>query len=151
MVKAATKKEKEQKDCSLPTGRVGKYHQAIGKRKTSRAVVRLYENGKGNISINGKTAEEFANSRDLVEVITSPLRLIGELKSFDLTIKVEGGGFRGQVDAIKHAISRALTKANSELRTSIKKAGFLTRDSRIKERKKFGLKKARKSPQWSKR
>lgn len=154
-VKSTKNKEKKVTEkgmeSSLPTGRVGKYYHAIGKRKTSVAVVRLYEGGNGNISINGKTAEEFTNSRDLVEIITAPLRLTGGLKNYDITIKVDGGGFRGQVDAIKHAISRALTGANSELRASIKKVGYLTRDSRIKERKKPGLKRARRAPQWSKR
>lgn len=143
--------KKDIKDSSVPTGRVGKYHYAVGKRKTSVATVRLYEKGKGNFHVNGKTLEDFANSKDLVEVANASLRLVKMLKDYDITIQVKGGGFRGQIDAIKHGISRALIVANPELRTSIKKAGYLTRDSRIKERKKFGLKKARKSPQWSKR
>ena len=151
MVKAKTVKKQDKEDSCLPTGRVGKYYHSTGKRKRSVAVARLYENGNGNITINGKTVVEFVNSKDLVEVITAPLRLIGSLKAYDISVVVAGGGFRGQVDAVKHAISRALTEADAHVRTSLKKGGFLTRDSRIKERKKFGLKRARKSPQWSKR
>lgn len=148
---AGKKAKSEKADKSVPTGRVGKYHYAVGKRKTSVATVRLYEKGNGNFSVNGKTVEEFANSKDLVEVMNAPLRLAGLLKKYDVTVQVKGGGFRGQVDAIKHGVARALVVADAELRTTVKKAGFLTRDSRTKERKKFGLKKARKSPQWSKR
>ncbi len=146
----AEKKAKKD-DKAVPTGRVGKYHYAVGKRKTSVATVRLYEKGNGNFTVNGKTLQDFVNSKDLEEVVTAPLRLVGALKGYDVTVQVKGGGFRGQVDAIKHGVARALIEGDALLRPTLKKAGFLTRDPRTKERKKFGLKKARRSPQWSKR
>ena len=143
--------KKDSTETTIPSGRVGKYHYAVGKRKTSVATVRLYEKGNGNFTVNGKTLPDFVNSKDLVEFVIAPLQLVGALKSYDVTVQVKGGGFKGQVDAIKHGVARALIVGDEMLRPTLKKAGFLTRDSRIKERKKFGLKKARKSPQWSKR
>jgi len=143
--------KKEAKENAMPSGRVGKYHYAVGKRKTAVATVRLYEKGNGNVTVNGKTLQDFVNSKDLEEFVLAPLRLVGALKSFDVTVQVKGGGFRGQVDAVKHGIARALIKGDEMLRPTLKKAGFLTRDPRTKERKKFGLKKARRAPQWSKR
>lgn len=135
----------------MPTGRVGKYFYAVGKRKTAIATVRLYENGNGGFSVNGKELAEFAQTKDLEELGLAPLKLVKAQKAYDVTATVKGGGVKAQMDAIKHAISRALTVADMMLRPSLKKAGFLTRDPRIKERKKPGLRKARRAPQWSKR
>ncbi len=144
-------RHKESAEATMPKGRVGKYFHAIGKRKTAIASVRLYEKGTGSFIVNGKKMTEFINGKDFEEIAWAPLRAVHALKSYDIQINVAGGGHRAQVDAIKHGISRALTKADIMLRPTLKKAGFLTRDPRIKERKKPGLKSARRAPQWSKR
>ena len=128
-----------------------KYHCGVGKRKTAIARVRLYPNGKGDITVNGKPLSEFCNVLTQKKIILSPLKLIEKEKNFDVTVKVIGGGFSAQAEAIRHGISRALLNADETIRTPLKKAGFLRRDSRIKERKKFGLKRARRAPQFSKR
>ena len=130
--------------------RKGKYFYGVGGRKTAKARVRIYK-GKGEITINGKKAEEYFKNDLLIKIIDKPLTLTNNSNKFDLLIKVVGGGKRGQADAIRHGISRALVSFNQELKTTLKKAGFLTRDPRIKERKKYGLKRARKAPQYRKR
>lgn len=128
----------------------GKYESAVGRRKEAVARVRLYP-GKGQIIVNGKDFKEyFTNSADQ-ENIFAPLKILGQEKKFDVSAIVKGGGKSGQLDAIKHGISRALVKYDEGNRTTLKKSGFLTRDPRAKERKKYGLKRARKAPQFSKR
>lgn len=119
------------------------YWSGTGRRKTSVASVRITEGGK-EVTVNGKATE-------LAESIIAPFELVGKKGSFGISVKVSGGGKEGQLDAIRHGISRALEKFNPEFRSSLKKAGFLTRDSREKERKKPGLKGARRAPQWAKR
>ena len=121
-----------------------------GRRKTSIARVRLM-NGKGNITINGKTLEEYLPSDILKTIVKQPLNVTSTEGKFDIIVKVEGGGLSGQAGAIRHGISRALVVASEENKAALKAAGFLTRDPRMKERKKPGLKKARKAPQFSKR
>ena len=122
----------------------------IGRRKEATAVVRL-KKGKGVITVNKKSIDEYFG-RDVAKMIVKqPLALAEVEKNFDIDVKVNGGGSFGQAGAIRLAISKALIEDNAELRGPMKKAGFLTRDSRVKERKKVGLKKARKSPQFSKR
>lgn len=121
-----------------------------GRRKTSVARVRLVP-GNGKITINNRDIEEFFNYETLRVVVREPLNITETLDKFDVLVKIEGGGFTGQAGAIRHGISRALIESDPELRPILKKAGYLTRDSRMKERKKYGLKKARKSPQFSKR
>lgn len=130
--------------------RKGKYFYSNGKRKTSVARVRLYEKGKGDIIVNGQPVNEYFFGT-LIGGIKAPLKLVDMLKSFDITAKVSGGGISSQADAVRHGISKALTVFDPNLRAVLKKAGLLTRDSRVKERKKFGLHRARKAPQWSKR
>ena len=121
-----------------------------GRRKEATAVVRLRK-GKGAITVNKKSIDEYFG-RDVAKMIVKqPLVLAKVEQSFDIDIKVNGGGSFGQAGAIRLAISKALIDENAELRGPMKKAGYLTRDSRVKERKKVGLKKARKSPQFSKR
>jgi|WetSurMetagenome_2_1015567.scaffolds.fasta_scaffold215470_2 small subunit ribosomal protein S9 len=127
------------------------YFYAAGKRKTAIARVRLYPKGKGIITVNDKPLTEYFKLITSMGVITSPLKLSGLTKDFDISVKVEGGGTSAQADAIRHGISKALLTFNDNLRTTLKKAGFLTRDARIKERKKPGLKRARRAPQFSKR
>ncbi|MBU0578261.1 30S ribosomal protein S9 [Patescibacteria group bacterium] len=130
--------------------RKGRYFYANGKRKTSVARVRLYEKGKGDIIVNNKPIEEYFFGT-LIGNIKSPLKLANAVKMFDITVKVVGGGVSSQSDAVRHGIAKALLEFDPELRSQLKKAGLLTRDSRTKERKKFGLKRARRAPQWAKR
>ena len=124
--------------------------QSTGRRKTSVARVTMVP-GSGNIIVNGKDLDQYFDFESLKIVVRSPLTLTENLTSFDIRVNVNGGGFNGQAGAIRHAIARALIIANPDLRIALKRAGFLTRDSRKKERKKPGLKKARKSSQFSKR
>lgn len=128
-----------------------KYLYGLGRRKSATASARLYA-GKGKITINDKTASEyFSENKTHVAEITDPLALVNKQKDFDITVLVKGGGIAGQVDAIKLAIAKALTVGHADLRSTLKKAEFLKRDSREKERKKYGLRSARKREQFSKR
>lgn len=127
------------------------YFYGLGRRKSATATARLYT-GKGDLKINGKAAEDFlGKNQTLLAEITDPLALVGKQNDFDITILVKGGGTSGQVDAAKLAISKALAGINDDLKNQLGKAGFLRRDSRAVERKKYGLKGARKREQFSKR
>ncbi len=121
-----------------------------GRRKKSVARVRLLK-GNGNITINKRDIEDYFGYETLKMLVRSPLVLTETLGSYDVFVNVKGGGFTGQAGAIRHGIARALVKADPELRPAVKKAGYLTRDPRMKERKKYGLKAARRAPQFSKR
>lgn len=121
-----------------------------GRRKKSIARVRLV-NGNGKITINNKSLDDFFGVETLKVIVKQPLVATNSLDKFDVIAKVTGGGISGQAGAIRHGIARALVEANAEYRPIVKSAGFLTRDARMKERKKYGLKKARKAPQFSKR
>ena len=121
-----------------------------GRRKKSIARVRLIP-GKGDIIVNKRDIEEYFGYETLKMLVRSPLVLTETLGSYDVITTVKGGGFTGQAGAIRHGIARALIKADPELRGALKKAGYLTRDPRMKERKKYGLKAARRAPQFSKR
>ena len=121
-----------------------------GRRKSSIARVRLVE-GTGKITINGKDIDEFFGLETLKVIVRQPLTVTNTSAKYDVICTVKGGGFTGQAGAIRHGIARALNEANSEYRPALKTNCFLTRDSRMKERKKYGLKKARKAPQFSKR
>ena len=125
-------------------------HYATGRRKTSSARVYL-KKGKGNISVNDRKLDEYFGRKVAQMLVLQPLELVELVDKLDLDIKVKGGGSFGQAGAIRHGISRALTQYDEELRPQLKRAGLLTRDSRRVERKKPGLKKARKSSQFSKR
>lgn len=122
-----------------------------GRRKKAVARVRLIPGGTGAIIINKKTIDEFCDVETMKLVIRQPLVLTDTAAKYDVFVNVEGGGFTGQAGAIRHGIARALIAAEPELRPAIKKEGYLTRDPRMKERKKYGLKKARRAPQFSKR
>ena len=121
-----------------------------GRRKTSVARVRLVP-GEGNVIINKRDMENYFGLDTLKYIVNQPLVLTGTKEKYDILVNVHGGGLSGQAGAIRHGISRALIKADENLRPELKKAGFLTRDSRMVERKKPGLKKARRAPQFSKR
>ena len=123
---------------------------AVGRRKKAIARVRLIP-GEGNIVINKRPIDEYFGLETLKTVVRQPLTLTDTLAKFDVIVNVTGGGYTGQAGAIRHGIARALVKADEELKDSIKKAGFVTRDPRMKERKKYGLKAARRAPQFSKR
>ena len=125
-------------------------YQAVGRRKKAIARVRLVP-GDGKIVINGRDIDNYFGLETLKMTVRQPLVLTSLVGRYDVLVNVYGGGLAGQAGAIRHGISRALTKADPELRPAIKKAGFLTRDPRMKERKKYGLKAARRAPQFSKR
>lgn len=128
-----------------------KYLYGLGRRKSATATARLFK-GKGTVTINDKPAVEyFSENKTHVAEITDPLALVNKQKEFDITVLVKGGGIAGQVDAIKLAIAKAITVGHADLRSTLKKAEFLKRDSREKERKKYGLRSARKKEQFSKR
>jgi len=128
-----------------------KYFYGMGRRKSATAQVRLYK-GKGKLTINDKPAAEYLNgNKSQLAEITDPLALVSKQADFDITVVVKGGGVSGQVDAIKLAIAKAITVGFSDLRTVLKKADLLKVDSREKERKKYGLRSARKREQFSKR
>lgn len=125
-------------------------YAGTGRRKSSIARVRLVE-GSGKITINGKDIDEFFGLETLKVIVRQPLTVTNTIDKYDVICSVQGGGFTGQAGAIRHGIARALNVANIEYRPALKSNGFLTRDPRMKERKKYGLKKARKAPQFSKR
>lgn len=128
----------------------GKYTYANGKRKSAVARVRLYKGG-GKIMINNKDISEFCNIKTMIGMIKEPLKLVGKQKDFDVTVFVTGGGHVAQGEATRHGIAKSLVVLDPLSKPVLKKAGLLTRDPRVKERKKFGLKRARKAPQFSKR
>ena len=127
------------------------YDYGLGRRKSATARARLTK-GKGEVTINGKSASDYlSGNKTLLAEVTDPLALVGKQQEFDVSILVSGGGLSGQVDAIKMAIAKAITVGAPDLRSPLKKAELLRRDSREKERKKFGLRSARKREQYSKR
>lgn len=126
------------------------YFYGTGRRKNSVARVRLYQ-GSGKVTINDRDIDDYFGLETLKLIVRQPLELTGTVQNYDVVCTVTGGGVTGQAGAIRHGISRALVEANAELRPQLKAAGFLTRDPRMKERKKYGLKAARRAPQFSKR
>lgn len=128
---------------------VAQYY-GTGRRKKSVARVRLVP-GQGNIIINNRSMEDYFGLKTLELIVKQPLELTNTTGQYDVLVNVQGGGYTGQAGAIRHGISRALLEVDADFRQSLKKAGFLTRDPRMKERKKYGLKKARKASQFSKR
>ena len=127
------------------------YLYGTGRRKSSVARVHLFQNGTGKITINGRDIDEYFGLETLKMVVRQPLNTTNTLGKVDIEATVEGGGVSGQAGALRHGISRALLLMDPEFRPLLKKAGFLTRDPRMKERKKYGLKAARRAPQFSKR
>lgn len=138
MEKKSTTKEKE-------------YFRGVGRRKTATAVVRLYKSAKNTYSMNGKDLTEYFKTPELKKIVTGAFETINYSEKFEVVATIKGGGIHAQAEAVRHGIARALVVNDQELRTVLKKAKMLKRDPRQVERKKFGLKKARKSPQWSKR
>ena len=128
-----------------------KYFYGTGRRKSSVARVRVYENGTGAITINGRDIDNYFGLETLKLIVRQPLVTTATIGKVDVVVTVAGGGVSGQAGAIRHGVSRALLGLNAEFRPALKAAGFLTRDPRMKERKKYGLKAARRAPQFSKR
>ena len=126
------------------------YFYGTGRRKSSVARVRIY-NGTGKVTVNDRDIDNYFGLETLKLIVRQPLVLTGNADKYDVVCRVAGGGVTGQAGAIRHGISRALLQSDEELRSQLKKAGFLTRDPRMKERKKYGLKGARRAPQFSKR
>ncbi len=149
MAEAKTKKTTTKKSSTKKQ----KYYEAVGRRKTSVSRVRVIPATKKNagITVNGKNYTDYFKTEELSTVANAPLRKIKMLEQFYITVQTKGGGVRGQADATRHGIARALVKYDPELHNRFKKSGFLKRDPRKKERKKYGLKKARRAPQWRKR
>jgi small subunit ribosomal protein S9 len=133
------------------TKHAGKYFEAVGRRKTAVARVRMFPGAKSSYEINGKDVAAYFPTREMVANVSSPIVIAKPAEKFAITVRVVGGGISAQSEAVRHGIARALLLYDIQLRGKIKKEGFLERDARAKERRKFGLKKARKSPQWSKR
>ena len=127
------------------------YYEGIGRRKESSARVRLFPGGTGNLVINDKDGSEYMSRFGDVEILLEPLRAIGQEKAYNISVHVNGGGISGQRDAIQLGIARALLKIDPDLRSQLRAGDFLTRDARVKERKKPGLKRARKAPTYTKR
>jgi small subunit ribosomal protein S9 len=143
--KAKTTKKDTEKDKFK-----GKYIQAVGRRKNATAQVRIYDKGKGDIVVNGKDVNDYFTAYG-ISVIKQPLKLSNLVNDLNISVVVKGGGFTGQAEAIRLGLARALAKKDEELVIPLKAKGYITRDARRVERKKPGLKKARRSPQWSKR
>ncbi len=129
----------------------GQYYEGVGRRKTSTARVRLHTDGTGAITVNDKPVNEYFGRQADAQNVAAPLRLAGVDQRFDVTVRVRGGGDTGQADAVAMGVARALLESDPELKPMLRKAGYLTRDARAKERKKPGLKRARKAPQYTKR
>lgn len=148
----AKKKEESAAVSEAPVVSSGSsYIYGLGRRKSSIARVRVIKNGKGLITINGRPMEEYFTTYELRNIVTDALKQTGQEGAVDVSALVEGGGLRGQAESVRLGISRALCELNATYRQVLKKLGYLTRDPREKERKKPGLKKARRAPQWSKR
>ena len=124
---------------------------AVGRRKKAVARVPLFKKGQGQITVNEREYANYFPTDTLQQIVKQPLEAMGKLKEFDFSIKVAGGGVRGQAEATRHGIARALIVFDKDLRTTLKPLGYLKRDPRRKERKKPGLKRARRAPQWAKR
>ena len=155
LIKLKKTKEKKVEPAEKPkktaTEKMGQYFEAVGRRKTSIARVRLFTQGKKEVFVNDKLYQGYFPTLELQKIVVSALETMKVLDKFRVTCRVKGGGIHSQAEAIRHGIAQALIKFNPDFRKRLKKIGYLTRDSRIRERKKFGLKRARRAPQWQKR
>lgn len=157
LVKKPRVKARKIEDTPLPivsepaTAPTREYLYGLGRRKEAIAQVRVYRKGSGKITINDRDFVQYFPRFDLQETVRGPLVTVGQLDAVDVAAIVYGGGSRGQADAVQLGIARALLKQNDTFRVGLKRQGFLRRDPRVKERKKYGLKKARRAPQWAKR
>jgi small subunit ribosomal protein S9 len=150
-VKKVAKAVKEVKEKKKPVGRLGKYYEAVGRRKTSVARIRIWSKGEGEFLINQKPLKDYFQTPTLQKVALDSLEQMKSAEKFKVSVVVKGGGISSQAEAVRHGTARALVLFNPDFRKKLKKAGYLMRDPRMKERKKFGLKGARRAPQWQKR
>lgn len=144
-------KKPVKKPVKKPKKKLAKYYKAVGRRKTAVARVRLFTRGEKEFFINEKPYNIYFPILKLQQIVTASLKKMKALDKFRVLIKVKGGGIRAQAEAIRHGTARALVLFNPDFKKRLRKAGFLTRDPRMRERKKFGLKRARRAPQWQKR
>lgn len=151
--KETTKEEVKEKAVKATTVKkaVARYIEAVGRRKTSTARVRITEGSKESVVVNDKDVSTYFPTLELQKIVSEAIEKSKVAGKFAITVKVVGGGIHSQAEALRHGLSRALVTFDEETRKRLKKLGFLKRDPRMKERRKFGLKKARKAPQWSKR
>jgi len=149
--KESLAKPKEEKAISKKSTKLTKFWEAIGRRKTASARVRIFTKGEKPFLVNGQNIEDYFKTSIFRKVIMAPIETLSLETKFYVSAIVGGGGISAQAEAVRHGLARALIKFNPNFRKKLKKSGFLTRDPRMKERKKFGLKRARKAPQWSKR
>ncbi|MFH0791776.1 MAG: 30S ribosomal protein S9 [bacterium] len=149
--KTAEKTDRADKIDKESVVKTGSYIEAVGRRKTAIARVRLYNDKEGKFVVNGKLSGKYFLTKELERIIRSPFEKIQEESGYSVTVIAKGGGIHAQAEAIRHGVSRCLVSINEEYRKRLRGAGFLTRDSRMRERKKFGLLRARRAPQFSKR
>lgn len=150
--KKTTKKKKtatKKKPVTKP--KPAKYFEAVGRRKTAVARVRLFTQGEKEVIVNDKACKDYFPTLELQQVATLSLEKMKASEKFRVSVRVKGGGMHAQAEAVRHGIARALVKFNPDFRKRLRRVGYLTRDPRVRERKKFGLKRARRAPQWSKR
>lgn len=148
--KKTVKKAEEEKKAPKVKKRA-KYYEGVGKRKTATARVRIFSQGEKSFLVNEKPLDKYFPIFQLQKISLSPLEIMDLVSKFGFSVKVKGGGLNAQAEAIRNGLSKALVIFNPDFRKKLKKAGFLTRDPRMRERKKFGLKRARRAPQWKKR
>lgn len=148
--KKKTAPKKAARPAPAPAVKTQSYFEAVGRRKTSTARARIFS-GSGEIKVNGKDLVAYFPTEEMKRIVEDPFKKAKLEGAFSSSVTVSGGGIHSQAEAVRHAISRALVEHDAELRKRLKKLGFLKRDPRMKERRKFGLKKARKAPQWAKR
>ena len=148
--KKPVKKTVQKKEVQKKSGKTENYFETVGRRKTAVARIRLFTQGK-DITVNGKSLSSYFPRKELQEIVQSPLVAAESLNKFSITAVLKGGGAKAQAEALRHGISRALILLDAELRKKLKRTGYLTRDPRMRERKKFGLLRARRAPQWQKR
>jgi len=129
----------------------GRFYEAVGRRKTAVARVRIFTQGEKNIEVNGRSFRDYFPTKELQQVAESSLKKMKAEEKFRVSAVVKGGGMHSQAEAVRHGVARALVKFNPDFRKRLRRASYLTRDPRMRERKKFGLKRARKAPQWAKR
>jgi len=149
--KAAPKKAEEKKESKPAAAKAGDYVYAVGRRKAAVAQTRMYSDGKGEITVNARELAAYFPVSEHREAVMAPLKAVGQDGKVSIAFTITGGGPRGQAEAARLGVSRALLLINADYRGTLKPLGFLTRDARVKERKKPGLKKARRAPQWAKR
>jgi len=149
--KVTRKKKIEKSEKKVTKPEAIKYFEAVGRRKTAVARVRLFTQGEKDFLVNKKACNEYFPNLELQQTAGSPLEIMKAFDKFKVEARVRGGGVHAQAEAVRHGIARALVKFNPEFRKRLRRVGFLTRDPRMRERKKFGLKRARRAPQWSKR